>query len=57
MYTKEEPEDAACHVKIEPEMKPLAVTGNGFNATNFSMGGIDIKEATLQDDFVSILLN
>ena len=57
MYIKEEPEDAACCVKIDPEMNPLAVTENGFNGTNFSMGGIDVKEEPLQDDFVSILLN
>ena len=57
MYIKEEPEDVACCVIIEPEMKPLAVTENGFKGTNFSMGWIDIKEEPLQDDFVSILLN
>ena len=56
-YIKEEPEDAACCVKIKPEMKPVAVTENGFNGTNFSISEIDIKEEPLQDDFVSILLN
>ena len=56
MYIKEEPEDTASHVKIEPEIKPLVVTDNGFNG-NYSMDGINIKEEPLQDDFVSELLN
>ena len=57
VYIKEEPEDAASLVKIEPEMKPLIVTKNGFDGTNYSMDEIDIKEEPLQDDFVSELLN
>ena len=50
VYIKEEPKDAASLIKIEPEMKSLIVTKNGFD-------GIDIKEEPLQDDFVSELLN
>ena len=54
---KEEPKDAASLVKIEPDMKPLIVTKNGFDGTNYSMEVIDTKEEPLQDDFVSELLN
>ena len=54
---KEELEDAAHHVKIEPEMKPLLITGNGFNGANFSIDEIDIKEEPLQDDLVSEFYN
>ena len=50
---KEALEDAALHVKIEPEMKPLLITGKGFNGANYSMDEIDIKEEPLQDDLVS----
>ena len=57
VYIKEEPKDAASLVKIEPEMKPLVVTKDGFNETNYSMEGIVIKEEPLQDYLVSELLN
>ena len=50
---KEELEDAAPHVKIEPEMKPLLITVKGFNGANYSMDEIDIKEEPLQDYLVS----
>ena len=50
---KEELEDAAPHVKIDPEMKPLLITEKGFNGANYSMDEIDIKEEPLQDDLVS----
>ena len=38
-------------------MKPLLVTKNGFDGTNYSMDGIDIKKEPLQDDLVSELLD
>ena len=57
VYIKEEPEDAAPHVKIEHEMKPLFITENGLNGTNYSMDDIEIKEEPLQDDIVSELWN
>ena len=57
VYIKEEPKDAASLVKIEPEIKPLVVTGNVFNGTIYSMDEINIKEEPLQDDLVSELLN
>ena len=50
---KEELEDAVHHVKIEPETKPLLITGKAFNGANYSMDEIDIKEESLQDDLVS----
>ena len=53
VYIKEETEDAASLVKIEPEKKPLVVTKNGFDGTNYSTDGIDIKEEPQQDDLVS----
>ena len=53
VYIKEELEDAAPHVKIENEMKPLIITENGFNGANYSMDEIDIKEEPLQDYLVS----
>ena len=48
-------EDAAPHVKSEPEMKPLLITQKVFNGTNNSMEEIYIKEEPLQDDLVSKL--
>ena len=57
VYIKEEPKDAASLVKIEPEMKPLVVTKDGFDEINYSMDGIVIKEEPLQDYLVSELLN
>ena len=54
---KEELEDAASNVKIEPEMKPLPITEKGFNGANYSMNEIDIKEEALQDDIVSEFYN
>ena len=57
VYIKEEPADAAPYIKIEPEMKPLVVTENGFNGTNYSIGEITIKEEPLEDNLVSKLLN
>ena len=56
-YNKEELEDAAPHVKIEPEMKPLPITEIGCNGANYSMDEIDIKEEPLQDDSVSEFYN
>ena len=53
MDIKEELEDAAPHVKIENEMKPLLITEKGFNGANYSMDEIDIKEEPLQDYSVS----
>ena len=50
---KEELEDAAPRVKIEPEMKPLLITEKGFNGDNYSMDEIVIKEEPLQDNLVS----
>ena len=38
-------------------MKPLLITGKGFNGANFSMGEIDIKEEPLQYDLVSEFYN
>ena len=34
-------------------MKPLLITEEGFNGTNYSMDEIDIKEEPLQDHLVS----
>ena len=45
------------HVKIEPEMKPLNVTGKGLNGINYSMDEIDTKEEPLEADLVSELRN
>ena len=57
VHIKEELEDAAPHVKIEPDMKPLLITEKGLNGANYSMDEIDIKEEPLQYDLVSEFYN
>ena len=55
VYIKEELEDDAPHDEIEPEMKPLLITGKGFNGANYSMDEINIKEEPLHEELVSEL--